>query len=65
MLVDNRFPDFVRPVCEAAQARGIPIVLDADRPTVADDPLFKLGTHVIFSAEACAPPPASTIQPPG
>ncbi len=51
LLADNRFPDFVRPICEAARRRGIPMVLDADRPTVEDDPLFPLATHVIFSSE--------------
>jgi sulfofructose kinase len=51
LLADNRFPELVRPVCEAAQRRGIPIVLDADRPTVEDDPLFAIPTHVIFSGE--------------
>src|SRR5262249_16990124 len=28
VLADNRFPDFVRPICVAARARGIPVVLD-------------------------------------
>jgi sulfofructose kinase len=28
LLADNRFPEFVRPICEAAKRRGIPIVLD-------------------------------------
>jgi sulfofructose kinase len=51
LLADNRFPNFVRPICEAARRRGIPVVLDADRPTVADDPLFLIPTHVIFSSE--------------
>lgn len=51
LLADNRFPDFVRPICEAARRRGIPVVLDADRPTVEDDPLFQIPTHVIFSSE--------------
>ena len=51
LLADNRFPELVRPVCEAAQRRGIPVVLDADRPTVEDDPLFAIPTHVIFSGE--------------
>src|SRR3954470_22436848 len=51
LLADNRFPDLVRPICKAAQRRGIPIVLDADRPTVEDDPLFQIPTHVIFSSE--------------
>jgi sugar/nucleoside kinase (ribokinase family) len=51
LLADNRFPELVRPVCEAARRRGIPIVLDADRPTAEDDPLFGIPTHVIFSGE--------------
>src|SRR5262245_15950244 len=51
LLADNRFPDFVRPICEAARRRSIPVVLDADRPTVEDDPLFVIPTHVIFSSE--------------
>jgi len=51
VLADNRYPAFVRPVCEAARARGVPVVLDGDRPTVPDDPLFRIASHVIFSAE--------------
>jgi sugar/nucleoside kinase (ribokinase family) len=51
LLADNRYPDFVRPICEAARRRGLPIVLDADRPSAEDDPLFAIPTHVIFSAE--------------
>jgi sugar/nucleoside kinase (ribokinase family) len=51
LLADNRFPDFVRPICEAARRRGVPVVLDADRPTAEDDPLFGIPSHVIFSSE--------------
>lgn len=51
LLADNRFPDFVRPICEAARRRGIPVLLDADRPTIEDDPLFPISTHAIFSSE--------------
>jgi sugar/nucleoside kinase (ribokinase family) len=52
LLADNRFPEFVEPICKAAHDRTIPVVLDADRATQLDDPLFSLSTHVIFSAEA-------------
>ena len=52
VLADNRFPDFVAPICRAARARGIPVVLDADRATELDDPLFAAASHVIFSSEA-------------
>lgn len=51
LLADNRFPEFVRPICEAARRRGIAVVLDADRPTIEDDPLFAVGSHIIFSSE--------------
>jgi len=52
LLADNRFPDFVDPICRAARARSIPVVLDADRATRLDDPLFGHASHVIFSSEA-------------
>src|ERR1700745_1322705 len=32
VLVDNRYPEFVRPICEAARQRNLPVVLDGDRP---------------------------------
>jgi sulfofructose kinase len=51
VLADNRYPDFVQPICAAARARGIPVVIDGDRPTVEDEQLFRLATHVIFSSE--------------
>jgi sulfofructose kinase len=51
VLADNRFLEFVQPVCEAARRRKIPIVVDADRPTVESNPLFTIATHVVFSSE--------------
>jgi|SRR5579862_337058 len=51
VLADNRYPHFVAPICEAARRRNIPVVLDGDRPTVEDDPLFRVASHVIFSSE--------------
>jgi len=51
VLADNRYPDFVRPICEAARSQGRPVVLDGDRPTIEDDPLFGIASHVIFSSE--------------
>ena len=52
LLVDNRFPAFVEPICRAAAARGIPVVLDVDKATRLDDPLFATASHLIFSSEA-------------
>lgn len=51
VLADNRYPEFVRPICEAARRRNLPVVLDGDRPTVDDDPLFRIASHVVFSWE--------------
>jgi len=51
VLADNRYPRFARPICEAARARNLPVVLDGDKPTVENDPLFGLASHLIFSSE--------------
>jgi len=51
VLVDNRFAGFVTPICRAARRAGLPVVIDADRPTVETEALFAIGTHVIFSGE--------------
>jgi sulfofructose kinase len=51
VLADNRYPAFVQPICAAARRRKLPVVLDGDRPTVEDDALFRMATHVIFSWE--------------
>jgi sugar/nucleoside kinase (ribokinase family) len=52
VVADNRFPDFVQPILQAAINHGIPALLDGDRATTPGDPLFANTTHVIFSAEA-------------
>ena len=51
ILADNRYPQFVRPICEAARRRNIRVVLDADKATAADDPLFRIASHAVFSTE--------------
>jgi len=51
VLADNRFPHFVLPICRAAMALRIPVVIDADKQADDSQPLFKAATHVIFSAE--------------
>jgi sulfofructose kinase len=52
VLADNHFADFVLPICRAASRRGLPVVLDIDKPTRTDDPLLACASHAIFSAEA-------------
>lgn len=51
VLVDNRYPEFVGPICEAGRRHNLPVVLDGDRPTVENDPLFRIASHVVFSWE--------------
>ena len=51
VIADNRFPGYVRDICAAARARGIPVVLDADEPRHDSNTLFDRVTHVVFSAE--------------
>jgi sulfofructose kinase len=51
VLFDNRFPEFVTPICRAARRRGLPVVMDADKATTDNHPLFSAATHVIFSGE--------------
>lgn len=52
VLLDNRRPKFVTPICAAAVKRKLPIVLDVDKATVLGDPLLAAATHVIFSSES-------------
>lgn len=52
VLLDNRYVNISMPICEAAKARGIPRVLDLDKPAPPDDPLVQGCTHVIASADA-------------
>jgi sulfofructose kinase len=51
VLADNRLPQFSRPICEAARRRQLRVVLDGDKATVEDDPLFRIASHVVFSSE--------------
>jgi sulfofructose kinase len=51
VVADNRFPDFVLPICRAAMERHIPVVIDADKAEDHRQPLFEAATHVIFSAQ--------------
>lgn len=51
VLADNRYPVFARPICEAARRRGLPVVLDGDKPTKEDDALFRVASHIVFSSE--------------
>ena len=51
VLIDNRFPEFVLPIAQAARRRGLAVVLDADEPMQRANALLPVCSHVIFSAE--------------
>jgi sulfofructose kinase len=51
VLADNWLPDLVVPICMAARARGIPVVVDGDGPMAEDGELVALATHLVFSAD--------------
>lgn len=51
VLADNRFADFVLPVCYAARRKNIPCVLDGDRPTEASSELLQACSHLVFAAD--------------
>ena len=52
VLLDNRYPDFVIAIAQAAAARGIPRVLDIDYGDADGDPTLAFCDYVIPSAEA-------------
>jgi sugar/nucleoside kinase (ribokinase family) len=52
VLADNWRPALATPICAAAHAAGLPLVVDADGVLADRDALLQFGTHVIFSAEA-------------
>lgn len=49
VLADDHYPEFTAPICAAARRRGLPVVLDVEKPGTAADPLFLAATHRIFS----------------
>lgn len=51
LLIDNRFPEFVLPLAQAARQRGLIVLMDADEPTRETELLLAACTHVVFSAE--------------
>ncbi len=51
VLADNRFAEFVLPLCHAARRHGIACVLDGDRPTEATSELLRACSHLVFAAD--------------
>ncbi|BAT57912.1 ribokinase [Variibacter gotjawalensis] len=51
ILADNRFAEFVLPLCHAAREANKPCVLDGDRPTEASSLLLRACSHLVFAAD--------------
>jgi hypothetical protein len=52
ILTENRCAEFSTDICAEAQRRGIPVVVDADRPMSLHEGLFQVSSHIVFSADA-------------
>jgi sulfofructose kinase len=52
ILIENRCAPFGIELCRAAQARGIAVVVDIDRPMALDDPMLSAASHLVFSIDA-------------
>lgn len=51
LLVDNRYPDFVLPIAQAARQRNMIVVLDGEQTNSPSNDLLMAATHIVFSAE--------------
>lgn len=51
LLVDNRYPDFVLPIAQAARERNLIVVLDGEQTATPNTELLAAATHIVFSAE--------------
>jgi sugar/nucleoside kinase (ribokinase family) len=51
LLVDNRYPEFVLPIAQAARARNMTVVLDGEQTAAPNENLLLAATHIVFSAE--------------
>jgi sugar/nucleoside kinase (ribokinase family) len=52
ILVENRCAEFCTEICAEARRRGIPVVVDVDRPMSPREGLLTASSHLIFSSEA-------------
>src|SRR5437660_7816123 len=52
ILTENRCAEFCTEVCAEARRRGIPVVVDVDRPMSLREGLLTASSHLVFSSEA-------------
>jgi sugar/nucleoside kinase (ribokinase family) len=52
VLIESRCAEFCTDICAEARRRGIPVIVDADRPMSLRDGLLTASSHLVFSSEA-------------
>lgn len=52
ILTENRCAEFCTDLCAEARRRGIPVIVDVDRPMSLRDGLLSASSHLVFSSEA-------------
>jgi sulfofructose kinase len=51
LMIDNRYPEFVLPIAQAARERDMIVVLDGEQTATPNEELLHAATHIVFSAE--------------
>src|SRR6478752_10700064 len=52
ILTENRCAEFCTELCIEARRRGIPVIVDVDRPMSLREGLLTASSHLVFSSEA-------------
>jgi sulfofructose kinase len=52
ILAENRCTGFCTEICAEARRRGIPVIVDVDRPMSLQDGLLAASSHLVFSSQA-------------
>ncbi len=52
ILTENRCAEFCTDLCAEARKRGIPVIVDVDRPMSLREGLLTASSHLVFSSEA-------------
>ncbi len=52
ILTENRCAEFCTDLCAEARRRGIPVIVDVDRPMSLREGLLTASSHLVFSSEA-------------
>jgi sugar/nucleoside kinase (ribokinase family) len=52
ILTEGRCADFCTALCVEARSRGLPVIVDVDRPMSLDEGLLTASSHLVFSSES-------------